>query len=117
MELNQLPFNIQSSQDVGIGLLHNVASLPDPLASSLEILLDALPAGAHVSVPDPEDNDCTYDIRRGFAGLLFRHGGKIAEKAWISVSRSQAVQWLEAGASKSEGARSGVWIFVPRSER
>ena len=113
MEMNKLPFKIQSSQDVGIGLLHNVARLPDPLASSLEILLDALPAGSHVSVPNPEDNDCTYDIGRGFAGLMFRNGGKSADEAWVPVNLSQAIQCLEVAASQSEGARSGLWIFVP----
>jgi hypothetical protein len=113
MALDSLLFRVSSSRDVGTGMLHNINVPAGSLHTALPVLVTALSIGAEVSVPDPDDNDCSLDVRRTDDGLSVKRGRHGAHGSWRSASHAEAVEWLLQGATRSEGARSGLWLWVP----
>lgn len=113
MELDSLPFKVSSSRDVGTGMLHNLTEPAVTLRTSVSGLLSALSIDADVSVPDPDDNDGSLDVRRTDRGLSVKRGRHGAHGSWRSASHDEAVEWLVQGATRSEGARTGLWLWIP----
>jgi len=98
-------------------MLYNVTSLAEPLHASLAQLISALPTGAEIAVPDPDDNDGSLDVSRLDDGLFVKRGRHGAHGTWRPEGLDGAVAWLYHGASRSEGARSGLWVWVPHQNR
>jgi len=112
MDFSALPLKVVSVRTIGADVVHNVRITGVPLPSALREVIRALPADAVVQVPNPDDNDSTLDVRRMGTELLVRRGRHAPHKGWRHASEDEAVEWILDGASRSEGARTGLWIWI-----
>ncbi len=115
MDFSALPLKVISVQPEGAGTVHNVHIIGLPLRSALREVIRALSIDALIVVPVPEDNDSTLDVRRAEKELLVRRGRQAPHKGWRHASEDEAVEWLFDGASRSLGAQTGLWIWIPDS--
>jgi hypothetical protein len=60
-------------------------------------LLAALPVEAEISTPDPDDAECSREVRRTARGLEFKRGCHGAYGTWREAPLQQCVAWLAAG--------------------
>lgn len=116
MELTSLPVEIEASRNTGNGQLHTFRFRPQSLPAGLETVVNALPEGAEIAIPDTGDGDCVREARRTYAGLEIKRGCHGAAGSWRSASYAETIGWLSRGVSSGEALRSECSLWWPANE-
>jgi len=94
MNFHALGISITSQRDAGSLVEYSFSFPAKREAVALQALLEAMRFGEEISIADPTNLDCSFEVRFGIEAFEVKRGCHGAAGTWRLASISEAHDWL-----------------------